>query len=109
MSSTVELEAVQKIAALNPHDIPFVVMSDLDLVEATYGLVGTIKGDELADRLYGLIGEILERFAPDAEWAHIEKDYEDDDNRENELAACRESIERRNAARELFRSVKDVA
>lgn len=107
MSSAGALEAVQKIAALRSNEMPLVAMSDLELVEAMYDLVLAIKGDELADRFYGHIEELLERFAPAVGWAHIEQQYEDDDNRENELAARNESIGRREAARELFSRARD--
>lgn len=102
-------EAVQKIVALNGNEREYVAKSDLELVESTYDLVRESKYNDLSDRFYWHIGELLERFAPDVEWAHIEKHYADDTNRENELAACRESIERRAAARDLFRGTREGA
>lgn len=104
-ASTAQLDAVQKIANLRTTELAYVAMSDTDLVEATYKLVGVLE-DELGDRLYWHIGELLERFAPDLERASTEAQYAEDDNRENEIAACFASIDRRAEAREVFRGAR---
>jgi hypothetical protein len=88
---------------LYPMDARTAAFGDAELVREIYFLVEQIEDDRPGAELGELFSEALERFAPEAEWAYIERQYENDDNRESELAACREGMESRRQTRELLR------
>lgn len=86
-----------------PTEAKMAAFGDLALIEEIYALVKRVeRGDDrasLQDEFYWYLTEAFERFAPEVEWATVERQYEDDENRDTELRDARESFERRQAIR----------
>jgi len=81
--------------------------SDAELVRRTYALAGYLE-DPLDDQFFRLVGEVLERFAPDVEWANVRRmraeEYgEGSEQAKSELEGDRGGIERRARLREQAR------
>ena len=94
----------------SPHGLDYdrvIAFSDAELAIRLYDTVGQIEEDETAtsDALYFLVGETLERFAPDAARAALEHSYRDDDNPDNLLDSIVHM--RRQAAARMLRDVVD--
>jgi hypothetical protein len=101
------------MAAL-PADLPaglrYVRMGDVELVQELFATLGTLEDDPRADRLYWLTGEVLERWAPEVDWAETEFGYRHDKNAADELKAHAEALKRRRLMREVYaKANEDVA
>ena len=77
-----------------------IAFSDAKLVDRTFELVGELEDDDHADALYFVVGEMLERFAPEAAAAEIGRSYRDASDFKNLLDAM-DGLRRRQAARLL--------
>lgn len=87
-----------------------IALTDADLLWAIYEWVGQVDDDDTLDALYRLITEAFERFAPELEWAQVERVYRDDfagSHVEDELEASRHAFRRREGARILRRLLDD--
>lgn len=87
----------------------YVRMGDVELVRKLNAAIGEVDDDKVSDALYWLTGEILERWAPEVEWASTELDYAHDKNRERELQAHAEVIAQRQKARTIYSTANEKA
>lgn len=82
----------------------YAVMSDVEVVLEFSKAIGEVgDDDEVTERLYWLLGEALERWAPEVEWAEAEHQHAYDKNRERELVDHREALDRRAHLRRVLR------
>jgi hypothetical protein len=88
---------------VTPYEAPVLRMTDDELVEELWKVVGAVEG-EVSDSLYQLIGELIERKAPELEIRSLERMYRGEANGNAEIEAAREGMERRAKAREAFAS-----
>ncbi len=84
-------------------------MGDVELARKLDATIGEIDDDDLSDRLYWLTSEMLERWAPDVEWASIEIQYAHNTNRENELRDHAEAVAKRREARAIYQAANEQA
>jgi hypothetical protein len=79
-----------------------IAYSDGELVEQVFERILDLRDDHDSGRLCFLVGEMFERWAPESVvLADYERTYQDDENRDLEIAACVEAYRRRQAARLL--------
>lgn len=76
-----------------------IALDDLELAGKTFELIGDAS-DELSSALYFLVGEMLERFAPDVARADLARIY-NDPREADELLDALAGLRRRQAARLL--------
>ncbi len=83
-------------------------LSDSALVRKVYDFAYKLD-DPLSDEFYGLLSEVFERFAPEAEWTdRVRRAHEDDlSNIQAELEASLERMQQRFAARLQFDSFRE--
>jgi hypothetical protein len=77
-----------------------IAFSDAKLVDQTFDLIGGIENDERADALYFVVGEMLERFAPEAALAELIRN-DPLDSEQDDLLTSIDGLRRRQAARLL--------
>jgi hypothetical protein len=97
--------------AVHPENVArrYVRMDDVELVQELYRTIGELDDQEAGDRLYWLNGEILERWAPEVEWAEVERSYADDKDKDGELAAHAEALKQRRLMRDVYRKANERA
>jgi hypothetical protein len=92
-----------------------IAYSDGDLVRLIYEHIRQVDDDELdtRDALYWFITELIERLAPELEWAENVRYYREECSSGegvclvDELAATRRAMRRRQGARMIRRALED--
>jgi hypothetical protein len=75
-------------------------LTDVELVRAFWAAADRVPAETHRDQFYAFIGEALERWAPEAEWAVREEEWlEGDDDLEDQRACWEERRKLRQAAR----------